>query len=161
MSTTEAPALHTFYAAVPASVSTVRLELIELAEQAGASPEQVENIALAASEAVTNVVQHAYSHPGGDIEVFAGITGSELFVFVADRGEGFREDHRSEGLGWGLALVRTSCDELTVADRSDGGVELRMRFQIGAAGTDGRADQLRGSVASASRPAAPTFSTTT
>jgi anti-sigma regulatory factor (Ser/Thr protein kinase) len=161
MSTTEAPALHTFYAAVPASVFTARLELADLAERAGASPEQIERVSLAASEAITNAVQHAYSEPGGDIEVFAGVTGSELFVFVADRGEGLREDQRSEGLGWGLALIRMSCDALTVADRSDGGVELRMRFAIGAVGAGGRWDQLRGSVPSASRPASPSFSTTT
>ncbi len=161
MSRTEASALHTFYPPVPESVSAARLDVEDIAAGAGASAEQIERVCLAVSEAVTNAVQHAYLGPGGEIEVVAAVTGSDLSVLVADRGAGLREDHRSPGLGLGLALIQMSCDELTLAERSYGGVELRMRFAIDAALEERQTRQLRGSVASASRPASPNFSTTT
>jgi anti-sigma regulatory factor (Ser/Thr protein kinase) len=148
------------YGAVPASISDARAELATLAAHAGASQEELERICLAASEALTNVVEHAYCGVGGQIEVLAGVAGGDLSVLVADRGSGLRRDHRSEGLGLGFVLMRMSCDALTLAPRSGGGLEVRMRFAIAALRERRAAAQARGSVASASLAASPSFSTT-
>jgi len=153
--------VHRSYAAVPDSVSYARHDIALVAAQAGASREELERISLAASEAVTNVVEHAYPHAGGEVEVFAALAGDEFALLVSDRGAGFRRDHRSEGLGMGLALMCTACDAVTFAARSGGGIEVRLRVTLAAPRRRGEARQERGSVASASRAASPSFSTTT
>jgi anti-sigma regulatory factor (Ser/Thr protein kinase) len=155
------PGVHRCYAAVPDSVSHARYDIARVAAQAGASQEELERISLAASEAVTNVVEHAYPHPGGEIEVFAALAGDDFALLVSDRGAGFRRDHRSEGLGMGLALMCTACDSVTFAARSGGGMEVRMRVAIAAPRPRRSAPHERGSLASASIAAPPRFSTTT
>ena len=57
--------LNKTYAAVPESVPEVRRAVGELAAAAGATPDQVQAVRLAASEAATNVVIHAYGGTQG------------------------------------------------------------------------------------------------
>lgn len=154
-------AFHRFYPAEPVSISAAREELAVVAERAGASGDELERIRLATSEALTNVVEHAYAAADGEIEVLAAVTVGEISVLVADRGPGLRGGGTSEGLGLGLALMRTSSDALTLAQRSGGGLEVQMRFAIRDARGRAGSGQVRGSVASASRAASPLFSTTT
>jgi len=60
------------YPAIPASVPKARHALVALAAGALVAGEQLEAIALAASEALTNVVVHAYPRaPGGNAAVLA------------------------------------------------------------------------------------------
>jgi anti-sigma regulatory factor (Ser/Thr protein kinase) len=153
--------LHRFYVAVPTSISLAREALGRFAADAGASPGECERIRLAASEALTNVVEHAYTRPDGEIEVLAAVTGGDLSVLVADRGHGLRGGERSDGLGLGLALMHVSCDALTLAQRSGGGLEVEMRFALAASRARVEVPHVRGSVASASSAATPVFSTTT
>ena len=162
MSMVSAPGtLHRFYAAVPTSISVAREALTGFAADAGASPGDRERIRLAASEALTNVVEHAYTTADGEIEVVAAVTGDDLSVLVADRGHGLRGGERSHGLGLGLALMHVSCDALTLAQRSGGGLEVQMRFALAASRVRVEVPHVRGSIASASSAATPVFSTTT
>jgi anti-sigma regulatory factor (Ser/Thr protein kinase) len=162
MSAVSAPeTLQRFYAAVPTSISVAREAVTVFAASAGASSAQLERIRLAASEALTNVVVHAYPTADGEIEVLAAVTGGDLSVLVADRGHGLRGGGASDGLGLGLALMWVSCDALTLAHRSGGGLEVQMRFALVASRGRVEPPHVRGSVASASSAAAPVFSTTT
>ncbi len=138
------------YPAVAASIPLARRTLARFAASAGATPEQLESIEMAVSEALTNAVVHAYGGDPGDIHVTAAVAGDELWILVADDGRGMRARPRSPGLGVGLALIAHAADGFAVARRSTGGTELQMRFRIDvlAAG-----DQLRGSVPSAVAPA--------
>jgi anti-sigma regulatory factor (Ser/Thr protein kinase) len=153
--------LHRSYAAVAASVSHARHDVGALAVSAGASREELERISLAVSEAVTNVVEHAYADGGGEIEILAALADDDLSVLVCDRGTGFRRDHRSAGLGMGLVLMCNACDAVTLGRRSGGGIEVRMRVEIAAPRQLRELPHERGSVASASSAASPRFSTTT
>lgn len=153
--------LHRSYPAVGGSVAQARLELAALADRAGATQEQLDRILLATSEALTNVVEHAYAEVGGAIEVCAAQAGGDFCVIVADRGRGLRCDHSSDGLGVGFPLMRIECDALTLASRAGGGFEVRMSFAIGEHRPPREGLQLRGSLASASSAASPRFSTTT
>lgn len=152
---------HRSYAAVPEAVSEARHDIALAATRAGASGEELDRIALAVSEAVTNVVDHAYPESDGEIEVFGALAGDDFALFVADRGAGFRRDHQSQGLGMGLALMCNACDAVTFAARSGGGIEVRMRVTIATPRPQREPAYERGSLASASRPASPRFSTTT
>jgi anti-sigma regulatory factor (Ser/Thr protein kinase) len=124
----------------------------EFAAAAGAPHEQVEAVRLAASEAITNAVVHAYRDGGdGQVHVTAAVISDELWVLVGDDGCGMQAESDSPGLGLGLLLISQECDDFTVVARACGGTEVRMRFDLVelAPRLD---DQDRGSMAAAWRP---------
>lgn len=144
------------YPATAESVPRVRAELTEFAAEAGANEDRLDAIRLAASEAVTNSVLHAYHGTPGKIQVTASSVGGELWLFVADDGSGLRPRGPHSGLGLGLALIAQIADEFQILSRSTGGTELRMQFKLDDAEEHpGAADQhqLRGSASSATIPA--------
>lgn len=148
------------YPAIPASVPAARRELAAYAARAGANQEQLDSIRLAASEALTNVVVHAYGGYAGRIYVNADLAADELWICIGDDGSGLRSNYTSPGLGVGLALIAQASDGLTIMNRGSGGTEVRMRFRLDAAPimSDGQSDESR---RSAMRPASARFSTTT
>jgi anti-sigma regulatory factor (Ser/Thr protein kinase) len=149
-------ALNRTYPAVPASVPAARAALAELALAAGASEDRLDGVRLAASEALTNAVQHAYPDGAGSIYVTGAVTSGELWVLIGDDGCGLRSRAESRGLGLGLVLIAQISDDFSIVTRSSGGTEVRMRFNLKP-----RAHHARGSVATAVRPACDRFSTTT
>jgi anti-sigma regulatory factor (Ser/Thr protein kinase) len=163
MSADDLESLSESYAAVPGSVPAARNAVAAFAASAGATEQQIERIRLAASEALTNVVVHAYVRARGAdpgrIHVNACVTEAGLWLLIADDGAGLHPRDDSPGLGMGLALIAHSSQELSVANRSSGGTEVRMRFPLGA-GSDPPDDHRRGSDFSASLPASSSFSTT-
>jgi stage II sporulation protein AB (anti-sigma F factor) len=148
------------YLAVPDSVPLARRELADFAALAGANGDQLEAIRLSVSEALTNVVMHAYQGGRGHIHVEADVAGNELWVLIGDDGGGLRADRNSPGLGVGLALIAQSSDGLTIMNRAGGGTEVRMCFSLESGGLESYVEE-RGSSFSACSPATPRFSTTT
>jgi anti-sigma regulatory factor (Ser/Thr protein kinase) len=136
------------YPAAAASVPLARQALARLASRAGASEEQVEAVRLASSEALTNVVQHAYGGGEGWIHVASAVTDDELWVLIADDGNGMRTRIRNRGLGFGLAMIACVTDTFSLLKRSSGGTEMQMRFGLKSRKAP-RAGQRRGSVSSA------------
>ena len=119
--------------AVPASVRELRAALVDFARACGASAPVLDAVALAVTEATTNVVRHAYGDQAADpgpIDVSASAVGGELIVTVADRGDGLRAGRASPGLGLGLALIARSADRIDLRTSGDGGVEIRMAFAL-------------------------------
>lgn len=147
------------YPAVPASVPAARQEVTAFAARAGVNGDQLEAIRLAASEAITNVVVHAYRGGAGSVHINADIAEDELWLLIGDDGCGLRAGNDSPGLGVGLALIANSTDDLTIMNRGCGGTEVRMRFSLDANGyaDGGYSDE---SSRAASRPASSRFSTT-
>jgi anti-sigma regulatory factor (Ser/Thr protein kinase) len=143
------------YPAIASSVPVARRAVAEFAAAAGASADLVHAIRLAASEALTNAVKYAYPGTDGSIDVNAWHANGELWLLITDDGCGLRAGRESDGLGQGLALISQTADDLLILERSSGGTELRMRFDLA-----GSEDHPRGSFASATRPASPRFSTT-
>lgn len=135
-----------------------RTALGAFAAGAGAQQEQIDAVRLASSEALTNVVIHAYRDEPGLIYVSAAIVSRDLWVLIGDDGCGMQPRADRPGLGLGLGLIAQLSDEFTLAARAAGGTEVRMRFDLVRG--DPRA-QARGSEASALRPASSRFSTTT
>lgn len=117
--------------AVARSVGDARRRLVKFAAELGADRELQAKVALAVSEAATNVVMHAYPDAGPrPLHVAADFEAGDLEVIVADRGDGLRA-RRSPGLGAGLGIIAETCDEFVVREREGGaGVELWMRFHV-------------------------------
>jgi anti-sigma regulatory factor (Ser/Thr protein kinase) len=136
---------------VAASVPLARRALTRFARWAGASEEQVAAVSLASSEAVTNVVQHAYDGAEGRVHVASAVACDELWVLISDDGVGLRARSGNRGLGVGLALIACLADTFSVLKRSGGGTELQMRFGLQARKTS-ESDHRRDSVSSAKTP---------
>jgi anti-sigma regulatory factor (Ser/Thr protein kinase) len=131
-------ALNQSYPAVPESVPMARRALAGVAAAAGVGGERLEEIRLAASEALTNAVVHAYRDTEvGSIHVTAAITAGELWVLIGDDGRGLHAWNDSRGLGIGLSLISGLSDDFAIVTRASGGTEVQMRFDLkqGATGT--------------------------
>jgi anti-sigma regulatory factor (Ser/Thr protein kinase) len=119
------------YEADPESVGRARAEVASFASLMGASETLVDGLRLAVSEAVTNAVRHAYPLDPGEIRVCALVGHDALEVVVSDDGCGVRHDGGDDsGLGLGLALICEVSDQMTLAPRSAGGTDVRMRFSL-------------------------------
>lgn len=116
----------------------IRAALREAAAGAGAGERLLELLALAATEAVTNVVLHAYREEAtqrdGGIEVALRRVGDALELLVGDRGIGMRGRDDSPGLGLGLSIITTISDGVEVREHERGGTQLAMRFALSRSG---------------------------
>jgi serine/threonine-protein kinase RsbW len=121
------------YPAVPSTVAVVRRTVGALAQAHGASPERVDSVRLAVSEAVTNAVVHGYPDGSGEVRVTAMTVREQLLVVVEDDGRGIDERAESPGLGLGLPLIAAHTAHWTLATPPQGGVQVEMRFDLGSA----------------------------
>ena len=149
--------LSSSFPAVAESVPRARGALTEFAIAAGAAGERLDAIRLAASEAISNAVMHAYSRGAEadherNIQVNASFVEDDVWILIADAGGGLRPDAHSQGLGLGLVLIAQLADEFQILSRGGGGTELRMRFKVRAPKRFART-QPRGSVSSAAAAA--------
>jgi anti-sigma regulatory factor (Ser/Thr protein kinase) len=114
--------------AVPASVRVARDLARDAAAGAGMGAEQIDAVALAVTEACTNVVVHAYDDLTLDARVWISATLSEggLIVPVQDQGRGLVSSDGGRGLGAGLPLMAALSDQVEYED--DGGTRVTMRF---------------------------------
>jgi anti-sigma regulatory factor (Ser/Thr protein kinase) len=92
----------------------------------------LDGMVLAVSEAVANVVAHAYvdgSH--GIVEVSAAVSPHEVTVTVRDHGGGLA-DSADGGAGYGLVIIRRLAQHVELTDTPEG-VALTMGFRRGGA----------------------------
>ncbi len=118
-------------AADPGSVRLVRTEIMRwFHELRHDDDELAASIALAVSEAVGNVVRHAYPGEGtGRVEVEAQLDESCIAVSVSDGGSGMRARTDREHNGMGLPVIGRLADGVTVVS-DHGGTRLTMRFEL-------------------------------
>lgn len=112
----------------PENVRVVRHLLGVLAESSG-MPEAVRaDLQLAVTEAVTNVVRHAYRHEGGRVEILARTTDDAFEVIVSDSGAGIVPSPDVQGPGLGLGLISTLADRLEIDHAPGQGSRVQMWF---------------------------------
>lgn len=118
------------YAATEASIPVARHHAAAFAAAAGMAGDRLDALRLAVSEAVTNVVRHAYRGRPGDVGLTLGACDDELWVLVSDTGCGHHVAACDPGLGLGLALIADACDHFVLTERAAGGTEAQMRFTV-------------------------------
>ena len=125
------PPLSQTVPAVPASVHELRVAVTRFAKMAGVSGELLDQLRLAVSEAVTNVVLHAYvgDDEPGPVHLAARVRADTIEVTVADDGRGMVPRVDSPGLGLGLPLIAQTTDTFDVHQSAGGGTEMRMSFR--------------------------------
>jgi serine/threonine-protein kinase RsbW/stage II sporulation protein AB (anti-sigma F factor) len=115
------------------SVGRMRRAVGHFARGHGASAHALESVNLAVSEALTNVVIHAYRDAAqpGPVLIVAAIRDGALVVTVADEGCGMVPRPDSPGLGLGMGLIADAADTFEVGPRNPApGLVLRMRFAL-------------------------------
>ena len=105
----------------------VRAAVVGFAHERGF--DDTSRVALAVSEAMTNVVLHAYlDSDAGDMRVVVCNEPDRLVVVVRDYGDGMRPRTDSPGLGMGLPLITQMTDDLQIEAAQEKGTLLRMHF---------------------------------
>ena len=143
------------YPADPEAVALARDEFAALADRHGATDEQVNEIRLLISEAVTNAVRHAYpgrARRAGSVHAVAAVCPGGVTMLVCDDGVGPRIRSGHPGGGWGWPLMAALSDRFTIRRRSNGGTEVEMHVRIGR-DRGGSPHGWRESDSSASMPA--------
>lgn len=111
-------------------VSVARLTISGLANRIGFTYDDIEDLKIATSEAITNAVQHAYADDEeGEIVVGCAIYEEKIEIIVADHGKSFNFEETKAKVGpyhdleegsilreggLGLYLIETLMDEVKV-----------------------------------------------
>ena len=115
--------------AVPASIRKAR-EAAVSAVSGLRDSRLADDVRLCVSEAVTNVVRHAYGRQRGDVEVVVERDDGEVSIFVRDEGRGMTKSER-EGRsgGYGLKIIEKVTAHHEIRSSSKSGVEMAMVFR--------------------------------
>ncbi len=134
----EQNSIDAIYGAVAEAMPVVRTSLTGLMRRLGVDGSVIDDVALAVTEACTNVVVHAYrNEPKGSFRVVAGRGGGGLRVEVTDDGRGPAPRMDSPGLGLGLPLMAALTKSLEVRSADDGhGTLVTMVFDAAQANPD-------------------------
>jgi anti-anti-sigma factor len=116
--------------AEPHVVAPLRRTVRQWAARSGANDEEASDLVLAAGEAVTNVIEHAYTSTGGEVEVEASIRQRVARIVIRDRGQ-WRPSRPDDG-GRGLLLMQGLMEKVDVVSGS-GGTEIRLSRRVGGA----------------------------
>ena len=119
--------------ALPREVAPLRTAVWRHALELGANDTVGNAIRLAVSEALTNVVMHAYAgRQPGKMLVEAWVDGTDHFnVRILDEGHGLIPRTDSPGLGLGIGLMAQMADDFRVANREGTrGTDVSLRFLL-------------------------------
>jgi serine/threonine-protein kinase RsbW len=103
--TTTCPSFEATFPGTATGVGALRRAAGELAERCGMALDKIDAVRLAASEAATNAVIHAYRDRPGELRLQGHIENGELRMVIADDGAGLKPRSDSPGLGLGLPIM--------------------------------------------------------
>jgi anti-sigma regulatory factor (Ser/Thr protein kinase) len=118
----------------------------EVARQGGFSEKEIYSIQLAADEASSNIIEHAYVGVGdGKIEIDCSMSETEMKIVMRDHGKSFdpstvpepniKADLSERKIGGlGMYLMRKLMDDVSYESSSETGNVLTMIKRIGAGG---------------------------
>jgi serine/threonine-protein kinase RsbW len=114
------------------AVREARHAALAFAHQHDIPDEKLDAIALAVSEATTNVILHAYRDRDapGTFTLELDIEAGSLLIDVRDDGVGMSPRDDSPGMGFGLPLIARVSDAHGFVPTEGGGTRLAMRFDL-------------------------------
>ena len=124
----------------------IREFVAAIAHQVGFSEKEIYSIQLAADEASTNIIEHAYAGIlDGKIEIECQVVNEKLTIIMRDQGKSFNpssvpepnvhanlSDRKIGGLG--MYLMRKLMDKVTYTSSADRGNTLTMVKRMGDTG---------------------------
>jgi anti-sigma regulatory factor (Ser/Thr protein kinase) len=115
--------------AVPTSVQKARDAVAAVVSNLLRGKRVADDVRLCVSEAVTNVVRHAYGRDGGDVEIVVEREDDGVSVVVRDTGKGMTKAEREGRVGgFGLKIIAKVADRYRVSTAPNAGVEVEMVF---------------------------------
>ncbi|MGH8967731.1 MAG: ATP-binding protein [Actinomycetes bacterium] len=114
---------------LPEHLVDVRARMAEWAHDVGLATDTVDDIVLATHEALANVADHAYPDGGGDAELDAICTASEVCIVVRDHGNWQGPAVNPGWRGHGLVIIHGLADRVDV-DRADSGTRVAMHWRL-------------------------------
>ena len=121
--------------AVPQCVRPARHAVAEAVASLASTKRLVDDVRLCVSEAVTNVVRHAYGRRRGQVDIVVERDDGELTVVVRDAGVGMPPPkRRHESGGFGLKIIDELAKESTISQTAEGGTEVAMVFDLSTNG---------------------------
>ncbi len=132
--------------AKPQYIGVTRLAISGLASRLGFTFDEIEDLKIASSEAITNAVQHAYNEEEkqGEVVVGCALFENRIEIMVADSGKSFNFEETKKHIGpyndvqefellreggLGLYLMETLMDEVKVHQQE--GVTVLMTKYLG------------------------------
>ena len=115
------------FPARPQSSPSMRRALREFLAPLRLDPERLEDVVLAAGEAIANAIEHAYRGGRGTVRLRAFATPTHLIVEVSDRGS-WRLGGEAER-GHGLGLMRALVDRVAVESTHEG-TKIRLELAL-------------------------------
>lgn len=124
--------------ATPNSVGFLRSVVGAFVAQVNPSMDTISDIKTAVSEAVTNVVVHAYNNKNvGEISVFAKLKDKTLHIEICDNGIGIADVDKAltefytskseeERSGLGFTIMQSFMDNLSVTSTPEKGTRVQM-----------------------------------
>ena len=120
----------------------VRVAVAAFATQLNPTLEEVADLKTAVSEAVTNVVIHAYREKTGKVRIECSVREKEMTVTVIDYGVGIENIEKAmeplyttrpelDRSGMGFAFMEAFMDELEVESQPGQGTTVRMKKRFG------------------------------
>lgn len=118
------------------NVGLARVAVASFAAQVDITLNEIEEIKVAVSEAVSNAIIHGYgSQPRGSIRITAERTPAGLTINITDWGQGIADialamqpaySTDPERMGLGFAFMQSFMDELEVVSELEQGTQVRM-----------------------------------
>lgn len=121
------PELKATFPGTPPGVGQLRRAVAEIAQRCGLPDTQVNAVRLAASEAASNAVIHAYRERAGDLRLEAHVEDGELLVVIGDEGQGLAPRADSPGLGLGLPIIAQMSERFEIVSGPEG-TEIHLAF---------------------------------
>jgi serine/threonine-protein kinase RsbW/stage II sporulation protein AB (anti-sigma F factor) len=90
-------------------------------------------VRLAASEAASNAVVHAYREHAGELRLRARVWDGELQLVIADDGAGVAPRTDSPGLGLGLPIMAHCSERFEIVSGPEG-TEIHLAFRFAPTG---------------------------
>lgn len=124
-----------------AEIAPVRKWVTELAGRSGFDPHAAHQLGVAVTEALTNVVRHAYADRRGRIRVEVAFADRVLTIRVAHWGKPFDESRwerpdldREQVGGYGVLLMRRYTDQVRHEAMEGDGTMITMRRALAEGG---------------------------
>jgi serine/threonine-protein kinase RsbW len=116
--------------ALPTAVPAIRAALSNFLDGVDVLPAQLADIQLAVTEAVANVVRHAYPDEPGQIRCDAVADNGTITITVSDWGCPFTAPTTDPGLGLGMLIMHSLAAQVTVR-QVDGAKRVELTFAHG------------------------------
>lgn len=117
--------------AAPSSIRRARAAAGKaVAELSEGSERLADDVRLCVSEAVTNVVRHAYGTRRGELALVVEVEGDEVNVVVQDTGKGMTASSRRRDGGYGLKIIEKLASRYELRSKLGIGTEVRMVFTL-------------------------------